>query len=107
MSPTATNEQSLPSTQGAFHRAKRSVALMLASRVWTFTDAIHRTAFREPLALKPSIWPSIVLILAITVAFTRSRKLHHIAAATKSEALEADAIHFRTDIWSSTAVLLG
>jgi cation diffusion facilitator family transporter len=81
--------------------------LMLASCVWIFTEAIHRIAFREHLALKFSIWPFIVLLLAITVDFTRSRQLHHIAAATNSEALEADAIHFRTDIWSSTAVLLG
>jgi cation diffusion facilitator family transporter len=81
--------------------------LMLASCVWIFTEAIRRIAFREHLTLKPSIWPFIVLLLAITVDFTRSRKLHRIAAETKSEALAADAIHFRTDIWSSLAVLLG
>jgi cation diffusion facilitator family transporter len=81
--------------------------LMLASCVWIFTEAIHRIAFREHLALKPSIWPFLVLLLAIAVDFTRSHKLHRIAAETSSEALEADAIHFRTDIWSSLAVLLG
>ena len=81
--------------------------LMLASCVWIFTEAIHRIVFREHLALKVSIWPFVVLLLAITVDFTRSRQLHRIASETKSEALEADAIHFRTDIWSSLAVLLG
>jgi cation diffusion facilitator family transporter len=81
--------------------------LMLASCVWILTEAIRRIAFREHLSLKFSIWPFAVLLLAITVDFTRSRKLHRIASETKSEALEADAIHFSTDIWSSLAVLLG
>jgi cation diffusion facilitator family transporter len=81
--------------------------LMLASCVWILTEAIRRIVFREHLTLKPSAWPFAVLLLAIAVDFTRSRQLHRIAAETKSEALEADAIHFRTDIWSSLAVLLG
>ena len=65
--------------------------LMLASCVWIFTEAIRRIVFRERLTLNLSIWPFIVLLLAITVDFTRSRKLHRIAAETRSEALEADA----------------
>jgi cation diffusion facilitator family transporter len=81
--------------------------LMLASCIWILTEAVHRIAFRQHLDLKFSIWPFAVLILAITVDFTRSRKLYRIASETKSEALEADAIHFHTDIWSSLAVLIG
>jgi cation diffusion facilitator family transporter len=81
--------------------------LMLASCVWILTEAVRRIVFREHLALRVSVWPFVVLLLAITVDFTRSRKLHRIASETRSEALEADAIHFRTDIWSSLAVLLG
>jgi cation diffusion facilitator family transporter len=81
--------------------------LMLASCVWILTEAVHRIFFRQHLALKFSIWPFAVLLLSITVDYTRSRKLRRIANETKSEALAADAIHFRTDIWSSFAVLLG
>jgi cation diffusion facilitator family transporter len=81
--------------------------LMFASCVWILSEAIHRILFRQHLALKFSIWPFAILLLSITVDYTRSRKLHRIASETKSEALEADAIHFRTDIWSSFAVLLG
>src|SRR5271156_6674120 len=81
--------------------------LMLGSCVWILSEAIHRIAHRQHLALNFSIWPFLALFLSITVDYTRSRKLHRIAAETRSEALEADAIHFRTDIWSSTAVLLG
>jgi cation diffusion facilitator family transporter len=81
--------------------------LMLASCVWILTEAIRRIVFREHLSLKFSIWPFVVLLLSIAVDFTRSRKLRRIAADTRSEALEADAIHFGTDIWSSLAVLFG
>jgi cation diffusion facilitator family transporter len=81
--------------------------LMLGSCVWILTEAIRRIISREHLALKFSLWPFLVLLLSITVDYTRSRKLHRIAREYKSEALEADAIHFRTDIWSSFAVLLG
>jgi cation diffusion facilitator family transporter len=81
--------------------------LMLASCVWILTEALDRIIHRQHLALKFSIWPFAVLLLSITVDYTRSRKLRRIAAETKSEALAADAIHFRTDIWSSSAVLLG
>ena len=81
--------------------------LMLASCVWILTEAVHRILHREHLSLKFSIWPFIALLLSITVDFTRSRKLRQIASETRSEALEADAIHFSTDIWSSLAVLFG
>src|SRR5271170_444210 len=81
--------------------------LMLGSCVWILTEAVHRIAHRQHLALNFSIWPFLVLLLSITVDYTRSRKLHRIAAETRSDALEADAIHFRTDIWSSIAVLIG
>jgi cation diffusion facilitator family transporter len=81
--------------------------LMLASCIWILTEAIHRIVFREHLSLKFSIWPFAALLLSITVDYTRSGQLQRIASETKSDALEADAIHFRTDIWSSLAVLAG
>jgi len=81
--------------------------LMLASCIWILTEAIRRILFHHHLALTFSIWPFAVLLLSITVDYSRSRTLHRVAVAHNSEALEADAIHFRTDIWSSFAVLLG
>jgi cation diffusion facilitator family transporter len=81
--------------------------LMLASCVWILTEAIRRILFHENLALAFSVWPFAVLLLSITVDYSRSRTLHRVAVQHNSEALEADAIHFRTDIWSSFAVLVG
>jgi cation diffusion facilitator family transporter len=81
--------------------------LMLASCLWILTEAIRRIAFHHHLALTVSIWPFLVLLLSIAVDLTRSRNLHRVAQASRSEALEADAVHFGTDIWSSSAVLAG
>jgi len=81
--------------------------IMLGSCVWIVTEAIRRITSHERLSLTPSPWPFVVLTLSIVVDFTRSRRLHKIAAESASQALEADAIHFSTDIWSSLAVLIG
>jgi cation diffusion facilitator family transporter len=81
--------------------------LMLASCLWIIAEALRRIIAREHLAVTLSIWPFLVLILSIVVDFTRSRNLRKVARKYGSEALEADALHFGTDIWSSFAVLLG
>jgi cation diffusion facilitator family transporter len=81
--------------------------LMLVSCLWIVSEAVHRILFRQHLNLRFSFWPFAVLLVSILVDYTRSRTLHRIARQQRSEALEADAIHFGTDIWSSLAVLLG
>src|SRR3979411_777992 len=48
-----------------------------------------------------------VIAISIVVDFLRSRVLYRAAAEHASEALEADALHFSSDMWSSAAVLIG
>lgn len=48
-----------------------------------------------------------VILVSIVVDFFRARLLYRVAAETTSEALEADALHFGSDMWSSIAVLVG
>src|SRR6202034_3324225 len=48
-----------------------------------------------------------VIAASVVVDFFRARLLGRVAKATSSEALEADALHFRSDMWSSVAVLIG
>jgi divalent metal cation (Fe/Co/Zn/Cd) transporter len=48
-----------------------------------------------------------VIIVSIIVDFFRARLLYRVAHETASEALEADALHFGSDMWSSIAVLVG
>ncbi len=53
-------------------------------------------------------WPVYaILALSILIDFLRSRQLGLIAKEELSEALEADAIHFASDLISSTLVLIG
>lgn len=51
--------------------------------------------------------PFVVLIVDIVVNFWRARALHKTAMATKSQALEADALHFASDVLGSFAVIIG
>ena len=48
-----------------------------------------------------------VIVVSIVVDFFRARLLYRVASETASEALEADALHFGSDMWSSIAVLVG
>src|ERR1700731_3476342 len=48
-----------------------------------------------------------IIIISIVIDFFRARVLAPVAAKTSSQALEADALHFSSDMWSSVAVLIG
>jgi divalent metal cation (Fe/Co/Zn/Cd) transporter len=48
-----------------------------------------------------------VIGLSIVVDFFRARALNRTARKTSSQALEADALHISSDLWSSLAVLAG
>jgi len=47
------------------------------------------------------------MLTSIIVDFSRSRALLRVAKKVGSAALEADALHFSTDIWSSAVVIGG
>src|SRR6202165_1688668 len=49
----------------------------------------------------------IVLPIDIAVNFSAARALHRAAHDTKSQALEADALHFASDVLGSIAVIIG
>lgn len=83
--------------------------LLLVTCVWIIYEAINRISSGEGLTLTKTqtIFSFIVVITSIIIDVWRSRKLMKIAKKYKSQALEADAIHFSTDIWSSAVVLIG
>jgi cation diffusion facilitator family transporter len=80
--------------------------LLLITCIWIIFEAINRLFFRT-VAVDPSLWAFLVMGLSIVVDFSRSRALARVAKKYKSQALEADALHFSTDIWSSSVVILG
>lgn len=48
-----------------------------------------------------------VVVVSIAIDFFRARHLLAVAKLTNSPALEADALHFSSDMWSSLVVLVG
>ena len=80
--------------------------LLLATSGWIIYEAVHRLSAPES-HVEVSIWSFIVMGTSIIVDVTRSRMLMAAAKKHNSQALEADALHFSTDIWSSSVVILG
>jgi cation diffusion facilitator family transporter len=70
-------------------------------------EAGHRLLAGEQHAVEATVWAFGVIVVSIVVDFFRARVLYRTAKETASEALEADALHFGSDMWSSAAVLVG
>ena len=80
--------------------------LLLLTCVWIVYEAVRRLFFHHA-DVEPSIAAFLVMFVSMSVDFWRSRALGKIASKYDSQALEADALHFSTDIWSSAVVVLG
>jgi len=80
--------------------------LLLATCIWIIYEAIIRL-FYQSIAVEVSIWSFVVMGVSIVIDFSRSRMLFRAAHKYNSQALEADALHFSTDIWSSSVVIFG
>jgi cation diffusion facilitator family transporter len=70
-------------------------------------EALQRLIGGHGHAVEATFWAFAVIAASILVDFFRARVLYRVAAETSSEALEADALHFGSDMWSSLAVLVG
>ena len=80
--------------------------LLLITCVWVLHEAANRLFF-ESVPVRASLWALGVMVVSIIVDYNRSRMLLRVAKKHNSQALEADALHFSTDIWSSAVVILG
>lgn len=80
--------------------------LLFLTTAWIVWEAIRRL-LGEPAHVEVTWWSMAIIAASIAIDFNRSRALARVAKKTSSEALEADALHFSSDMWSSTAVLLG
>src|SRR5471032_2863280 len=70
-------------------------------------EATRRLISTQQHAVEATVAAFAVIAASIAVDFFRARLLNRVASETASEALEADALHFSSDMWSSFAVLLG
>lgn len=80
--------------------------LLLITCVWIIYEVYERLTGAH-VKIDVSFWSFFVIIVSIIVDISRSRALMRIAKKYNSQALEADALHFSTDIYSSGVVLIG
>lgn len=80
--------------------------LLLVISFWIISTAVEKI-FSGSYNFINSFWGFAIIIISIVVDFSRSRALSQVAEKHQSQALEADALHFSTDMWSSGSVLVG
>jgi cation diffusion facilitator family transporter len=87
--------------------ALAETALLFALTAVVIVEAAQRLIGTQAHAVEATAAAFAVIACSIVVDFFRARTLKRVAKATSSEALEADALHFGSDMWSSVAVLVG
>jgi cation diffusion facilitator family transporter len=80
--------------------------LLLITCLWIIYEALQRLLVK-PVEIEARFWAFGVMAVSIIVDVSRSRLLYRAALKHNSQALEADALHFSTDIWSSAVVIVG
>src|ERR1700689_3531206 len=80
--------------------------LLLFTAVYIIWEAFQRLLFHS-VHMRPSFQAILVLGLCMGIDFVRARGLNRVAQKYPSEALEADALHFSPDVWSTFVVILG
>lgn len=80
--------------------------LLVITCGWIIYEAVGRLTSNNA-DVKVTVWSYGVVIISMIIDISRSRMLFKAAKHNNSQALEADAIHFSTDILSSAVVLVG
>jgi cation diffusion facilitator family transporter len=80
--------------------------LLLGTCGWIIYRAADRLAGHRT-HVEVNFWSFAVMGIAILVDVSRSRALMRVARKHGSQALEADALHFQSDIYSSLVVIFG
>ena len=80
--------------------------LLIITALYIIYEAFYRLFFHS-VHVQPSLIAIVILFAALGIDITRARALNAVARKHTSEALEADALHFSTDVWSTMVVILG
>jgi cation diffusion facilitator family transporter len=80
--------------------------LIFIAAIWIIIEAV-RKLLGEKIELDSIALGSIVMLISATVNIIVSRKLYKVARLTNSVALEADALHLKTDVYTSFGVAVG
>ena len=87
--------------------ALAETALLFVLSVVVIREAVKRLIEAHAEAVEATAAAFAIIAASIVIDFFRARTLRRVAKQTSSEALEADALHFGSDMWSSIAVLIG
>lgn len=82
------------------------IILLLVVASWVSYEAINRIFF-EDVRPEISIFSILIMFVSIGIDYGRSRALYRAARKFDSQALEADGLHFRADMFSSAIVVAG
>ena len=83
------------------------VFILFITASYIIYEAALRLFGNKDIEVKVNIWILLALVVSMIIDFYRARILRKIAKETKSSALEADALHFSSDILSSGVVIIG
>ena len=86
--------------------AMAETLLLLLTCAWVVWEACRRLV-EHRVGVEITAWSFAVMLISIAVDLSRSRVLARAARKYNSQALEADALHFQTDVWSSAVVIGG
>src|SRR5690349_20618622 len=78
--------------------------LLALTALYIVYEAFDRLFFHN-VHIQPSVTAILELLVALLIDLTRARTLQYVARKYSSEALEADALHFSTDVWSTIVVI--
>ncbi len=79
--------------------------LIFAAAAWIIYEAIRKLADPEPVNMP--VWGVAVMLVSAVVNTFVSRRLAKVGKETDSVALQADAWHLRTDVYTSVGVMFG
>jgi len=80
--------------------------LIFVAAIWIIIEALKKL-FGEKIELDSIALGSLVMLISAIVNIIVSRKLYKVARETNSVALEADALHLKTDVYTSLGVAVG
>ncbi len=82
------------------------VVILIFTCVWIIIEAISRL-FSTKTQIHINIYAFLIMVIAVVIDFSRVSLLTRVAKKYESQALEADALHFKSDIMASVAVIIG
>ena len=80
--------------------------LIFIAAIWIIVEAVKKL-LGEKIELDTIAIGSVVMLISAVVNYVVSRRLYKVAHATNSVALEADALHLKTDVYTSLGVAVG